>query len=351
MLKHLHTLTVILTTCVLCACGGTGDKVDDSQKNDSLTIHIALQPTASNLPFYYAQQAGIFDTLGVRVQLHTFRAAMNCDTAFIGYTAQAIVSDNVKAVLWSDNGDSVSIVMATTEPLFLMAAQSARLTQQSSIKEKVIAMTRNSQIDMLLDRFATAKGLEPTDINRPQINNVFLRSTMLQQNQYDAAVLPEPFASDCEALGATRLADATALTGCYESALIFKSHVAKKRHEDIDRIIQSYNIAVERINSIIASNDSLLAEIGTMQEDTLRDNSSTIKQLQSKYVNLSEFYPAKFRLTIPDSLVRYKTIARGQRTQVQSVREAADWAATRQLLKNAVKPEELIDSTFTYNTK
>jgi hypothetical protein len=59
---------------------------------------------------------------------------------------------------------------------------------------------------------------------------------MLNLNQYDGAILPEPFATQCEEQGAYRINSMKAPL----MRVLVKKSVMKKRKQDIERIIEAY---------------------------------------------------------------------------------------------------------------
>ena len=104
----------IILPFVIAGLFSCNDSKDDSVvEYDSTALHVALVPTMDNLPLYYAKETGIYDSLGLNIELLTYSSAMDCDTAFTNGEADGVVSDIVKANLWRSRGDSVKVVMRT----------------------------------------------------------------------------------------------------------------------------------------------------------------------------------------------------------------------------------------------
>ena len=61
------------------------------------------------------------------------------------------------------------------------------------MKERTIAISRHDTSDFLLDEIAEITKIKPFDLLRPQINNIEIRKSMLENNQVDAAVLPADY--------------------------------------------------------------------------------------------------------------------------------------------------------------
>jgi len=220
---------------------GSVDNAGTSTDSDSTTIHIAVLPTEECQPFYVAQQRGLYDSLGISVCLDTFFAAMDADTAFMNNQVQLLISDSLKARYLNSmvQKDSIVSIISDTLRLSMMTGKPTRIKSINSLKEKIIAVTRNSAIDYFADQTMDKAKIKREYLNRPQINNIALRADMLNLNQFDGAILPEPFATQCEALGAYRINS----TKEPLMRVLVKSSVMKKRKQDIQKIIEAYSIA------------------------------------------------------------------------------------------------------------
>lgn len=269
MHKLLYTLVWVMAMELLGACNSkTNDIVD---YNDSTALKLGVLPTVDCLPFYYADSVGLFDSLGVNVQLVTFDAAMDADTAFMNGDIDGIVSDLVKVCIWKGQGDSVQVVMGGSLRLWLVTAQTARLLKAESLKEKIIGITRHSSLDFFTDKILESIKLQSIDLNKPQINNIKLRTLMVDQNQYDGAILPEPFASEAVARGAKRLIGTEGLNVADILCVVFPDSVYKAHKEEVDKIRDGYDKAVIALNADSTSNvlDFLPQNRGFNLPDTL----------------------------------------------------------------------------------
>lgn len=309
----------IILPFVIAGLFSCNDSKDDSVvEYDSTALHVALVPTMDNLPLYYAKETGIYDSLGLNVELLTYSSAMDCDTAFTNGEADGVVSDIVKANIWRSRGDSVKVVMRTDLNLFLMSTHSSRIKSVNNIKEKIMAITRNSALDYMADKVMEHIKLPLLQLNKPQINDIALRCKMTDQNQYDGAFLPEPYAMEAENNGAHRLISSSELIGNL-SAVIFHDSIVAKRNDDIHKLVEGYDIAVNRLNALNERGD--------------KDMIYTIK--------------TKFISEIPDTILSYPVFKASSMPDAKIVSSTAEWANGRTLMKRTVSFGELVDSTFT----
>lgn len=309
----------IILPFVIAGLFSCNDSKDDSVvEYDSTALHVALVPTMDNLPLYYAKETGIYDSLGLNIELLTYSSAMDCDTAFTNGEADGVVSDIVKANIWRSRGDSVKVVMRTDLNLFLISTHSSRIKSVNNIKEKIMAITRNSALDYMADKVMEHIKLPLLQLNKPQINDIALRCKMTDQNQYDGAFLPEPYAMEAENNGAHRLISSSELIGNL-SAVIFHDSIVTKRNDDIYKLVEGYDIAVNRLNALNERGD--------------KDMIYTIK--------------TKFISEIPDTILSYPVFKASSMPDAKIVSSTAEWANGRTLMKRTVSFGELVDSTFT----
>lgn len=288
----------LLTSMVSCR-----SEIQTIHDNDSTVLTIAVLPTLDCLPLYVADSLGLFDSLGVDIRLLTYEAAMDADTAFQRGWANGCVTDLVKAITWRSAGDSIRVILCGDVNLSVVTAHTARIREVKSLKEKVIGVTRNSVVDYTVDQMLATHGMIPKDLNRPQINNIFLRQRMVDQNQYDGALLPEPYASLSVAHGAKRILTSADLPHTNPIlAITFRDSLLRTRRTDLLKIIKAYDLAIDYIN-------------------TNRTNTSN---------GLLRFLPLSE--TVPDSIYEVPTFRKSQLPSDSLMREVRRWCQSRSLL-------------------
>jgi NitT/TauT family transport system substrate-binding protein len=274
MRKLVYILSLLWMAGMVGACRQTDGTGRDM---DSTALRLGVLPTVDCLPFYYADSMGLFDSAGIQVKLVTFDAGMDADTAYMNGSIDGIVTDLVKACIWQGQGDTAQVVMVGDLRLWLVTAPKARLLSVESLKEKIIGITRLSAVDYFTDRILSSAKMQSLDLNKPQINEIKLRTLMVDQDQYDGAILPEPFASEAVARGAKRLTGTEDLKVERLLCVLFGDSIGKVRKDDVGKIRQVYDLAVERLNA-----------------DTLS--------------NVLEYIPEAHRMYLPDTLYIYKPL-------------------------------------------
>lgn len=289
--------------------------MEKTEEIDSTALKIAILPIYDCIPFYYADEEGIFDSLGIKINLITYESSMDADTAFVKNIVDGVISDIVKASMWRSNGDSIKLVMSIDPELSLVTSKSARLFNTNNIKEKIIAITRHSILDFTTDKILESVKLKSEDLNKPQINNIMLRTKMTNQNQYDGALLPEPYATETTTLwGSKSLTSSCKLGLKYMGALLFNDSITEQRHNDIEKLVLAYSIAAQRLNSTC--------------------------NYPLKYI------PSSSRIEIPDSLFEYKEMKMPSLPTDSILSLVNQWLTGRKLINKNISYKSLIDTTF-----
>ena len=318
MRKLFYTfVAMMMVTAFFATFMGCKKEVAKAEVEDSTALRIAVLPTMDCLPFYVAKECGVFDSIGVKVNLITFQAAMDADTAFCNNRVDGNVTDLVKASIWRGAGDSIKLVLANDLHLYLITAKQARIRSVESLKEKIIALTRNSSVDFVADRILESVKLGSEELNKPQINNIALRAQMTDQNQYDGAILPEPFASLSVQNGGYLVTSSAKLKIVNPLlALVFHEQTLKERKQDVALVVKAYNQAVELINK-------------NANEDAQR------------FLN---YIPTQNE--VPDSIIELPTFKTAMLPNDSILLAAKNWARKRTLLRQDFSNGALIDSSF-----
>ena len=176
----------LLAFCLVCCETSTTGRTESSYEDDTTALRIGVLPTVECLPLYAAAETGVFDSLGLSVRLVTFEAAMDADTAFFRGHVDGVAADLVKAVLWKSQGDSIRMALSADLNLHLVTSRPSRLKTGESLKERIVAFTRNSALDYTADGMLAASKLQSEQLNKPQINNI--QSLMLPWQRRRATI-------------------------------------------------------------------------------------------------------------------------------------------------------------------
>lgn len=177
----------------------------DSLSIDTTALRIAVMPTMSCLPVYYAEQSGLANKLGMKIQLLRYQAQMDIDTAIQRGHTDIAFTDLIRCTRLAQAKTPIKPIVSCDEPLSLISLKTKRVKKINQMKQQMIALSRLSATDYWCDRLLDIAKTNHDDIYRPQINDVRLRAEMLRQGLVDAAMMSEPFATWMTKLGHKRL--------------------------------------------------------------------------------------------------------------------------------------------------
>lgn len=220
----------------------------ERRKEDSLAFKVAVLPTLDCMPLYLAKEKGWFDSLNVDVRLRLFNAQMDCDTAFVGKSVEAMVSDVVRAERLKGKGVPLSYLTFTNAYWQLLANKKSRIKKVSQLGDKMVAMSRFSVTDYLTGR--VPDGVKTSSVVfRIQVNDVNIRCSMLQNNEMDAAWLTEPYATVARLFGSPVIADSRKIKRRFGVIAIHEDAVRDKyRKRQLGALVKAYNKACDSLN-------------------------------------------------------------------------------------------------------
>lgn len=216
-------------------------------KDDSTTLKVGLMPTLDCLPFYIAEETGLYDSIKADVSFLTYGSAMDADTAFRGKTVDGIFTDLCHAAALSADGYNLNVISGTYGRQVLVGAKSVRIRKMKDLKDRMIAIARGDQSKLFLMAMLKKNKIGNDITYLPQINNFQIRYTMLCNGQVDAAILPEPYATMAVNKKNKELSDNDNI-GLNLSCMIMSGKAQKNKNMEIRRLIIGYNMAIEEIN-------------------------------------------------------------------------------------------------------
>ncbi|MGI5825047.1 MAG: ABC transporter substrate-binding protein [Bacillota bacterium] len=258
----------------------TGCSGNDTESADSQTVKIGLLSIDDSLPFFVAEQEGLYEELGVDVELVPFGSALDKETALEAGEIDGDMTDLVVTGLLKKGGLDVKIVSTAlgAEPsegrFVLLAAPNSGISDISQLKGQTIAIGNNTIIQYVGDQICYMNGLTDADIVTDNIPDLALRMETLLSDGVPAAILPDPLATVAIKNGAIPLADDTQLTNengspvnLSQSVVIFRQESIDQKADAIKLVMQGYNEAKNMITNDPETYRAALAEFTSIPEN------------------------------------------------------------------------------------
>lgn len=258
----LHALLFLIACTILIISCQSGANKNAARQNegDSADFRIALLPIEECAPFYFARQAGIYDSLGIKVNLVAYNSQFDCDTAIRNRRVDVSVSDKIRMATYSQKTAAWEPLVSPSGKWGLAVSGQLRIRKAKDISGRMIGMSRKSASYWWLQHFLSKAGVAEDDIFQIQINDIPLRCRMLLNNQIDAAILPEPYLTIAKLNGAKILAVEKSPDDAPSVILITKKQLQEStQQEKIKKLKEAYRISLSRMSSFSkATKDSVL---------------------------------------------------------------------------------------------
>lgn len=241
-------------------------------KEDSAALKIGVLPTMDCLPLYVAKERRLFDTLGVDIRLKPYNSQIDCDAALLKGRLEGTVTDLVKGEGMKQKGTALRYATATSARWQFVANRLSRINELKQLTDKLVAMARFSATHLLAELCIDSARLKRDDVFLVQINDPNICLKMLQNNELDAMLLPEPQATSARLWKNPVLFD-TEQRDIRLGVIAFREKVlqGKERSRQYAAFLKGYNAAVDSINRYgIQSYAPLVKKYMKVDEKTIR---------------------------------------------------------------------------------
>ncbi len=319
MKKKFAVLTMALAI-LLAACG---NKTDESKSQESTgksndmakveTLKVGVMPSVDNMPFVIAHEQGFDKNHGVDLELQTFKAAKDRDAAFQAGELDGINADLVGVATYLQGGMDIKVTSATYGQFDLIAT--AENKSVLDLKGKQIAIMKNQGPEFSIDQMLQKAGLSESDVTLVDVPAVPSRVELLENDQAQGAIVPEPFVTMSEEKGLVSLGS-TRDFGINPFVLCFTTDTIANKAEALVGMYDAYNEAVDWMKEHDKSEylDLFVEEVGFPAE--LKD-----------------------KIEVPD----YPHI---KQASIADVTLAFDWAKEHELLTDDITPAEVLSDVY-----
>ncbi|EOA48887.1 hypothetical protein HMPREF1532_02521 [Bacteroides salyersiae WAL 10018 = DSM 18765 = JCM 12988] len=278
-------------------------------------LSLGVMPTMDGFPFIVAQKSGIYDSLGLKVNLVQFNSPYDRDAALLTGKIDGAITDYPSIALLQVHHPGVSVIMATQGYFCFITNRQNPINQFDELKEKNIAISRGTVIDYATDLLCEKYGIKSGEINKPEIAQIPLRLNMLQYGQIEATFLPDPFATIAMKNGNKSLISTRELN-IHLTGTAFTEIALKEKRKEITALIKGYNLGIKHIQACSPKELNLLLT-----------EAAGIPDYIAKLILLPSYTPAK-------------------RPDEQDIRQTIKWLRNKNKIPDNYQGENLVDTTF-----
>ena len=198
------------------------------------------------LPYVVAEKMGIYDSLGLEVEIVKFFSANDRDAAFRAAQVDGTVIDYTGAAIQHAAGMPLALITAHDGYFEMMAT--GGLSTMEDLRGKKVGVSRNTVIDYSTDLMLRAAGMEPTDVEKPEVNKIPLRLEMMLGGELVGSVFPDPFITIARSKGFASLSSTKAL-GISVTGTMMRREALDEKSESVKLLLEGYNLGVDYLLS------------------------------------------------------------------------------------------------------
>lgn len=244
-MKRAILLCLICIMMIIAGCGSGSQQPKNTGAMKELTF--GVMPDVDSVPLVIAQEKGYFKEEGVKVNLKTFKSAMDRDAALQSGNLDGTISDMLAAAFAKSGGFDVKVT-SISDGAYLLVTSDKTIKTIADLKGSETAVSRNTIIEYVTDRMLVQAKQAPDSIEKVVIPQIPVRLEMLQNGKLTAATLPEPMASVAIAGGCQLIASSHDL-GIVPGIMLFTGRSAKEKTAEIKAFYRAYNKAVNYLNN------------------------------------------------------------------------------------------------------
>lgn len=231
---------------LLSSCGG-GASEQKQEVNDKLVV--GVMPSVDHLPLLMGIEQHYFDSLGLDLELTPFTSPMERDAALQAGEIDGTISDYTTIMIQQSKGLPVQMLFATNGMFEMLVGAESGIKTIQDLKSKRIGLSSNTVIEYATDEMLSRAGLQPSDVEKVEVQKIPLRLEMLAKGEIDAAVLPQPFVGLGLTRGLTILSASNEAQTFPITGLAIDTVRTKDKATALDKLVQGYNLAVDYLNS------------------------------------------------------------------------------------------------------
>jgi NitT/TauT family transport system substrate-binding protein len=230
------------------------------------TLRIAVLPILDALPMYVAQQEGLFENNGIKVEFIPVASAAERDQVFASGQVDGMINDSISTLFYNQEQPQIQIVRmartATSEmPQYqVLASPKSGFTSVEDLKGVEIGISEGTVIEYITERLLEAEGFTPEEIKSIAVPKIADRMTLLESGELKAATLPDPLSSLASQQGAVLMIDDTKHPEYGYSVYSFSKNLIDQNPEAVRGFLAAIEAATDLVNAEPTKWDNLLTE-------------------------------------------------------------------------------------------
>jgi NitT/TauT family transport system substrate-binding protein len=254
---------VLALGLLLSACGTPAATQAPAQ---ATTLKIAVLPIIDTLPMYVAQQEGLFEKHGVKVEFVPVASAPERDQLLGAGQADGTVNETLAVMMFNKEKVQMQAVRYALVPtaghghFFIIASGKSGITDARGLKGVEIGVSQGTVIEYVTERLLQAEGLAKDDIKTVAVPKIPDRMALLASGELNAGVLPDPLGALAVQQGAKIVLDDSKHPEYGFSVISFRKAVIDANPDAIKGFLAAVEEATQLLNADPKKYTSVLSD-------------------------------------------------------------------------------------------
>lgn len=229
-------------------------------------LKVALLPIIDAVPIYAAQQQGLFEKYGVKVEIIPVSAAPDRDQLISAGQADGEINETASLMLFNKESTQLQIVRYALRPtaesphFYILASAKSAITQADQLKGIEIGVSQGTVIEYVTDRLLEAQGFTSDEIKVIAVPKISDRMNLLASGELKAGTMPDPLASLAMQQGSVNVLDDSKYPQYGYSVISFRKAVIDANPAAIKAFLAALEEATTQINADPSKFANILSE-------------------------------------------------------------------------------------------
>ncbi len=218
-------------------------------------IRVAVLPNLDSLPLFVAKSQKLFEARALEVIIRPAETAAERDALFQNGEVDGMITDLLSVILANQDGAKLRVVgdasraSGNAPRYYILASKKSGITTLAGLKGAGIGLQTGSVDEFIAASILHDQGLALDEIVALSIPAPEDRVTLLASGQLEAALLPEPLASQAVEQGAVVIADDSGYPNLGRSVYAFDRRFTDEGSEALREFLAAIEEAVQQINA------------------------------------------------------------------------------------------------------
>ncbi len=257
---------VLAIGLLLAGCASPAADSAPQANAEPATLKIAVLPIIDTLPMYVAQQEGLFEKHGIKVEFIPVASAPEREQLLAAGQADGAVNETLAVMMSNKDKVQMQVVRYALRPaegyghFFIIASGKSGITDAQGLKGVEIGVSQGTVIEYVTERLLQAEGLTQDEIKTIAVPKIPDRMALLASGELSAGVLPDPLGALAVQQGAKIVLDDSKHPEYGFSVISFRKDVIDANPAAIKGFLAAIEEAVKLVNADPKKYTNVLAE-------------------------------------------------------------------------------------------